>query len=290
MSRILELGDLTAPEVDALDRARTAVFVSISPIEEHGPHLPLCTDVVESEGVARGLARRMAAERPGWTMLFHPPIPVGTDVFAYPGSLSVRPRVLKALVRDLGLSLVRSGFRTIFLANHHGGPRHNFALDEAARSVSRKKGVRMVALGGRLMLDFYFRGGFREFHRRVGDDAATTEKLALDCHAGSSETSEMLALRPDLVRSGWESLPPVLIPIQKLRLDSSLREGAGLGYFGAPALSSRARGETYLEFVVERLLPDALRVLDGERLDERIPFKIRMALWALRVSLALGMG
>ncbi len=282
---LLELGDLTASELKSLDRARTAVFLTVSPIEEHGPHLPLATDIIESEGLARALAERLAVERPGWKFLFHPPIPVGADVFKYPGSLSVRPRILKALVKDVGRSLIASGFRTLFLSNHHGGPRHNFALDAAARSLSRR-GARAVSLGSRLMIDFYFRNGFRDFYRRLGDDSETVEKLALDCHAGSMETSEMMALRPELVRSGWESLPPVLVPFHKMRFDSSLTAGAGLGYFGMPAVSSRARGEAFLRHVVERLLPDALKTLDGEPLDDRLPFKIRLGLWAVRLSLA----
>lgn len=286
-SNILEFGDLTAKELSALDRTKTAIFLTVAPIEEHGPHLPLATDIIESEGVARALARRLVMERPEWTFLFHPRIPIGTDVYTYPGSLSVSPNVLRDLVRDLGFSLVSSGFRIIFLANHHAGPRHNFALEEAARIVSQHKGIRMVALATRLMIDFFFRDGLQEYQRWIGEDKRTTHTL--DHHAGSYETSEMLFFRPDLVHSEWKTLPPVLIPLGKMRLRSALLEAAGLGYFGTPAIASRGKGEAYVNFVVERLLPDALKVLAGEPLDNNLPLKIRLRLIILKVGLDLGL-
>ncbi len=283
---ILEMGELTARDVDALDRERTVVFITISPIEEHGPHLPLATDIIEAGGVARALARRLAGERPGWRFLFYPALPVGADCFIYPGSIEVRPRVVAALVHDIGLSFARSGFKKMLISSHHGGLRHNVALEAAARRIARKTGARVASLAGWLALDLYFRGGVAEYCRRAGDSDEAGKCLAVDCHAGAFETSEMLVLEPGLVRGGWETLPPVLVPLLRLRLSSARDEAAGLGYFGAPALASAARGRGYLDFIVERVLPDVRRILDGEPVERRLPWKMRAAIGLARLHLA----
>ena len=44
VSKVLRLEEMTMPELDALDRERTLIAIPISPLEAHGPHLPLGTD------------------------------------------------------------------------------------------------------------------------------------------------------------------------------------------------------------------------------------------------------
>ena len=284
MARILDLQDLTAPELGALDRERTCFFIAISPIEEHGPHLPLGTDVFEAEGVARRLAARLAVERPGWSLVFHPPIALGADCFRYPGSVSIPPRVIEDVVASIALGLAGAGFRRFLVSSHHGGPGHNLALERAARRVRRRTGGRasVLSLAGRTIVDLYFKGGLAAHHERMGDDEATRRTLAVDCHAGAFETSEMLALRPDLVRE-HAGLEPVLVPLERLTPGSALTAGRGQGYFGAPALATRERGERYLDLLVERALPDVRAFLDTGRA-EGLSLGWRLALRAMSLA------
>jgi len=51
-----QLEELTWPDLAGLDRARAVVFLPISPMEEHGPHLPVGTDFL----IARALCERTA--------------------------------------------------------------------------------------------------------------------------------------------------------------------------------------------------------------------------------------
>jgi creatinine amidohydrolase len=262
---VLELARMTAPEVAAIDRTTATVVLVVSPIEEHGPHLPLATDLIEAEGVARRLCDRAARDFPGETFLLYPPVPLGADGFEHPATVEIRPTTIRRVVEDIGLSLGRHGFRRIILASHHGGPRHNLALDAAARAVARRSSARVLSVAGRLIVDLYFGGGLAAFYERAGTAKADRPALDVDCHAGAFETAEMLALRPDLVRGGWRALEPVLVPLERLTPGSAAAAGRGLGYFGAPALASGELGERYLDFVVERLYPDFARFLRGER-------------------------
>src|ERR1035438_8364972 len=60
--------NLSGPAVAALDRARTLLLLPVSPIEEHGPHLPLGVDVWDAEYFSTHLANRYAEEEPGSTV------------------------------------------------------------------------------------------------------------------------------------------------------------------------------------------------------------------------------
>ena len=56
------------PAVDALDRARTLIVVTVSPLEEHGPHLPLGVDAFTARHFAQAIAERVVGGRPGWSV------------------------------------------------------------------------------------------------------------------------------------------------------------------------------------------------------------------------------
>jgi creatinine amidohydrolase len=262
---VLELGELLASDVAALDRARSCVVVAVSPIEQHGPHLPLATDIHESVALGRRLCERLLSEPAlsGWTYLLHPALPIGADVWTYPGSLDIPPATVARVVTDVGVALGRQGFSRVLLANNHGGPRHNLALDDAARAITRKTPARALSLAGPVMVDLLFEGGLDAFFAERGIAKEDRAAYRHDFHAGAFETAEMLALFPDKVRDGWQKLAPFQLPFAKMRRDSALAPGAK-GYFGAPALASREMGEAYVAFIIERLVPDMTRFLLGE--------------------------
>jgi creatinine amidohydrolase len=263
---LVELATLTAMDVKGLHRERTCLVLPISPIEEHGPHLPLNTDIVGAEGVARRLCAALSDRHPGWTFLFYPPIPIGSGCFTYPGSAEVRASAVRAVVEDVALSFAQHGFRRLILASHHGGPGHNVALETAARTIERRSRMQVLSLAGRLIVDLYFNGGLKAFYRELDIPLAQQQELDQDCHGGAFETSEMLTLRPDLVRDGWQTMPAHVVPLHTFGYGDVLHQHGHQGYFGAPAHASAELGEAYLSFLVGRLLPDAERFLAGRRI------------------------
>ncbi|HEV2245140.1 MAG TPA: creatininase family protein, partial [Terriglobia bacterium] len=102
---IFRLEELTYTQVEALDRARVAVLLSVSPLEEHGPHLPVGTDLLTSGAICANLAERIIEAKPGWTVLIGPSIPIGASAFDSAGTLLARARTVRNVTLDYGASL-----------------------------------------------------------------------------------------------------------------------------------------------------------------------------------------
>src|SRR5512145_2817926 len=102
---------MSTPALDALDRARTLVLLTVSPLEEHGPHLPLGVDAFAARHFAETLAERLVATRPGWTAVLAPTLHLGSFTFDSVGTIRIRQRVVRDAVVDYGASLARAGFR-----------------------------------------------------------------------------------------------------------------------------------------------------------------------------------
>jgi creatinine amidohydrolase len=290
------LEELSSPALDGLDRARTVVVLTVSPLEQHGPHLPLGVDAFTARHLAEAVGERLVAARPGWQVVLAPPLYLGSFAFESVGTVSVRQRTVRGVVTDYGESLARAGFRYILVSNGHGGPGHLVALEEAAATVSRRHGVMMASFTGYLAWEF-LRGRYREpLEVALGRPLSPEEREAFaeDAHAGWWETSLMLWLRPELVDGRYRDLPPARYPlVARLRPNYPLRDG-GQGYVGHPALADPAFAKATLEVLVA----EAMRVVDGlldGRLDparHRSPFfripVFRTDFWPVLGAVAAG--
>lgn len=261
-AQVLQLAELNTEEIADLDRDRTVVLIPAGVLEEHGPFLPSFTDGYQNEAWARDIADAIVA-RPGWTVLMFPMIPLGTgganDLALkpiFPGSYGVRAATLRAIFMDLATRLGEQSIRWVFIVHNHGSPDHNQALDDAADYFTEEFGGRMVNLTGLLPTE--------EMELPPAPQLTEAEQLenGYDIHAGMSETSRMLFLRPDLVDPGYTRAVP--------------RPGTGFrgltevgqtpnwpGYFGSPRLATAARGAQIYGRRLARYVEFALRVLDG---------------------------
>jgi creatinine amidohydrolase len=256
IAMILRLAELSFPRIEALDRERTVALFAVSPLEEHGPHLPVGTDLFHAEYFNEALAKRIVDAKPGWTAVIGPPVPIGASAFDKAGTLLVRARTVRNAALDYGGALARHGFRFIVVTNGHGGPRHIVALEEAAAAVSRRYGVRMLSVSGPILWNL-LRGHFTErLEPLLGRPLTAAEREALrgDAHGGLWETSLLMRVRPNLVDPAHRSLAPARFPlIDALRYNYPLRLGNQMGYIGSPAAATPEFGEA-----AERLLLDIL--------------------------------
>ena len=177
------LTELTRDEV----RRRAPEAIAVIPVgacEQHGPHLPLGTDLLVVDHIAGEVSVALCDEL---DVILAPSVAVGYSPHHVPigPTLTAGEDTLLAQLREMCDGLVRSGFRRIFLLNGHGGNAELVVV--VARSVGQKHRVRAGAGSYWVMAwDRLMESGAQERGRMPG-------------HAGSFETSLMLALRPDLV-------------------------------------------------------------------------------------------
>lgn len=272
--RLLE--EMSTPALDALDRNRTVIILTVSPLEQHGPHLPVGVDAFAARYLAEAIAERLVQSRAGWTTVLAPTLHMGSFTFHAVGTVTVRQRAVRDTLVDYGESLARAGFRFILVCNGHGGPGHLVALEEAAGIVSRRHGITMASLTGQLVWEFLRGRYLPEIEEALGRPLSEEERRALaeDAHGGLWETSFMLWLRPDLVEAGFRALPAAAYPIaHRLIPNYPLRNG-GLGYVGHPALADPAFARATTEVFLGRAMTLVDSLLDGRIRPEehRSPF------------------
>ena len=248
------MADMTCPEIERAAADGAAVLWALGVIEQHGPHLPLGTDVYIPSAVLR-LARRALAAR-GIPCLIAPPFYWGvnhvTGMFA--GSFVVRPETMLELLKDVFASLAKDGFRRVFCLSGHGDALHNRTLFEG---VIRARGIdaRMIAseaLARRLGLD--------PDNARIALAPPVASPRPpgphLDIHAGEWETSILLEATPAIVKSevlaGLTStkLGPQDLAAWRKGMDDARRVTPD-GYFGDPAAADAALGARLIELEAE---------------------------------------
>ena len=262
---VRRLEEMSTPALDALDRTRTVVVLSVSPLEEHGPHLPVGVDAFAARHFAEAIAERFVAARPGWTAILAPTLHLGSFTFDAPGTIRVRQRVVRDAVVDYGRSLARAGFRYVLVSNGHGGPTHLTALEEAAAIVSRRERIMMASFSGDLAWRFLRGQYLDQVEAALGRPLTPDERSAFgeDAHGGWWETSLMLMLRPDLVDERYRDLPPARYAlVERLVPNYPLRSG-GQGYVGHPALADPAFAKATLDVLIGEALRLVNDLIDG---------------------------
>lgn len=248
-----QLEDLTYDEVAALNRGRTVAILPVGAIEAHGPHLPLGTDVIIAQAMARAGARRL--EERGYAVLLLPPVVYTSAPFAagFAGTVSLRPETAADVVVDVAMALSGHGFPVLAIANAHLDPSHLGSMRRAAeRLVTTEKAPKVV---------------FPDLTRRPWAPRLTDEFKSGACHAGQFEASIVMAARPELVRD------PIRLGLQPnpISLSRAIREGkttfeeAGgpRAYFGDPAAASADEGRRTIA-VLGGILADAVVAAGGK--------------------------
>ena len=176
---------LTAHDTRALAARDPVVVLPLAATEQHGPHLPLSTDLDIGLGLLAAAFRALPADFPACAL---PAQSVGCsrEHARFPGTLSIEPELLAALIEKVGEALAANSVRRLVLANSHGGNRH--ALEEAALRLREQHGMLVVKAS-------WFR------FPRPDDVALPEAEWRHGLHGGAVETAMMLHLRPDLVRA-----------------------------------------------------------------------------------------
>jgi creatinine amidohydrolase len=216
-----DLSFLAWPDVAAA-ASQSVLAIPVGSTEQHGPHLPLSTDT----DIAVALTRRLAEVRSD--VMVAPALSYGSsgEHAGFPGTLSIGQAALEVLV----VELVRSAdaFAAVLLVSAHGGN-----VLPLGRAVDQ-----LISEGRRV--------------RMWGMPAAESA----DAHAGHTETSVLLAIRPEAVRTS-RAEAGVTAPLHQL-LPELRRHGVASvspnGVLGDPTDASGTEGLRLMSWWSERLL------------------------------------
>jgi creatinine amidohydrolase len=234
----IELDRLTWPEVRAeIEGGRDTVVVAFGATEQHGPHLPLATDALIGDHLARVVADRLDA-------FLAPTVRVGCSEhhLEFPGTLSISEETFHRVVADLVSSLARGGFRRVVLLPTHGG---NFRpLAAALEELGPVKGVEIRALTDLGALFAIAQLGVEEFGVPLSQGGL---------HAGEWETSMLMSIHPDLVHleRGEAGYTGDMEAAVGAIFGRGVHSVAANGVIGDPAQASAEHGQRYWDAVAK---------------------------------------
>lgn len=236
--------ELRAPQIAEVITPKSILIQPFGAIEQHGPHLPFNTDLVVADALSTAVVERYGNDLDLYLL---EPIPyTKSNEHAWsPGSIWMNPSTLLAVIDDLARSLAQLPARKLVFINGHGG--NSSLLSVALREVRLHHGLMTFLMHGSVPPD---QGG-----------PSTEEEHGMGIHAGLSETSLMLHLRPELVdmTSVRRNIPASLLGNEKVRFGGSVPFGwlsndfGPHGHIGDPTLASAERGEQQFRAAVEDL-------------------------------------
>src|SRR4030081_1097720 len=172
------------PDIAKQDAARWIAVLPLAATEQHGPHLPLRTDVLIAQAyLAR--VRDLLPENIPATFLPIEEIGISTEHTDYPGTLTLSAEAALKKWMALGEGAARAGVKKLVIVTSHGG--NSAAMTIVAQDLRAQYGLLAVTTAW----------------SRLGapEGLFTAEELRHGIHGGAVETSIMLARNKQHVRT-----------------------------------------------------------------------------------------
>jgi len=246
------LEEMTAQEVSETLRSVDTVLVPVGTLEQHGPHLPIGTDVFIPVEVARRVAEKM-------NVVVAPPVYYGnsSSMKHMKGVFSVTPESLASFLYDICRSLASQGFKKIVLLNGHSGNMQ--VIDFIGHKLREETGAKIVRIE-------WWTIAYEEIPKICGSPVS---------HADQGETSMLMACRPGLAQMDKAVKDETFTEkVQKLtdgkpknmqKVYVPFDTWTKTGLIGDATKASVEKGQKMLEVVVENIV----KFLKG--LDEVVP-------------------
>jgi creatinine amidohydrolase len=233
---ILWFDELSTKEAEKKAKVGSVIIVPIGTVEEHGEHLPLCTDSLQPEYIALEVAKKTGC-------LIAPPLRYGVcnSTRGFAGTISVTFQSLYSITRDILEELIRNNFTRILVMSGHAGQAHMTALKLAAQEIVWRHEKTNSKTKLRIMVcsdyDFAYELKGKYFSEKDG-------------HAGTIETSRVMAIRPELIKSkGKKSFPKM--PRFEIVADSEKYFPSGV--IGDPTAASEKKGKITNEYIIKEV-------------------------------------
>jgi len=246
--RSVYIEDLTWPEVQsAIGSGKTSAIIYTGSTEQNGPHMAIGKHNFIARWVAGAIAIKLGDALVYPTLPFAPtgdPV-TRTAHMRFPGSVSLTSLTYAAVVHDVALSALDAGFRNVFIMGDHGDGQD--VLASAAKTLDaqwKSKGARVFYIA-----DVYFREK-QQAHAYEASHGLPTH----DVHAGTDDTSELMALDP---QHRW------------IRTDKLARsigaETTRSGVDGDPTKASAALGDIFLQYKIDDAVNQIRQLARGDR-------------------------
>ena len=240
--------EFTWPEIKTAVAQNRVAVLPVGTTEQHGPHLPLVTDVLTATEMSRMAVERIPEEAVLLPSVYYS---FNEHHMDFPGTIAIAGETIVRYVTDIGTSLARHGFRKILIVNGHGS--NVPFLDIAARNITNgSEAIAAMASWWSLI------------PKEVITSLRESEFPGGMAHGCELETSVLLHLRPDLVQMDkaerdinfqsteffyWDLQNPSPVFFQEW-----FSRYSKTGTVGDPTKATAAKGEVFVNAVVDRLV------------------------------------
>ncbi len=239
----VQMSALTWPDAEALAQQDAIGLIPTGAIEQHGPALPLATDCLIAEELARRIADKL--DDP---VVVAPSLPGGlsTHHIAFPGTVTLPEEVFGGVLDAYVEAFERMGIRRIAIISGHGGNLNFLGRYEAAHAENGTD---------RLLIAHHDFNGYIEA-MFTGARSEGFEPPPTDVHAGGVETSQGLALFPALVREDFKDVGGYTADedgwMQRM-FEDGMKAVSPTGVLGDPSQATAAAGEAIFAHIADYL-------------------------------------
>lgn len=235
-------------EIQNAGEEKMPVLFPIGVIEEHGPHLPLGSDIYWSYCMCKMVKANL--QKMGKKSVIAPPYYWGVNYCTggFPGSFSLKPETMQQVLFEIFENLKSFGFSEVYCFSYHGDSHHVKAIVEAIKRANSELNIRAKLVLESMDLQLYGWQGNEEFllvsmpdyPMEWFEEQEPSEQGLLDIHAGAFETAVMnyfCSEQVDLDKAS--SLQSSSLNREGMRKwlegGESTKEVVPLGYAGNPA-------------------------------------------------------
>ncbi|MDA8793351.1 creatininase family protein [Bacteriovoracaceae bacterium] len=262
------------------------LVVYVNPIEYHGEHLPLTTDLLISRGIKNLFPKELRENFIDW-----PPIHLGVGPTGGPGSCETSYLELKRVLLKLSKTIIRLKVKRVLVMTFHGAPLHILAIEEFVK-VLRKNKVKAINPFILMLqkLTYFNPEEFNEIHKYVPmenekERNKLIKNIKFDFHGGMIEAGLVQYFNPELIQKPLNEVPSIpelnlnnwikvlenfIRPIsyklaEEIELINFVLQWGAIkpfpGYTGHPCLANNGLSEYFLNKVV---LPSYLEEINKE--------------------------
>ena len=224
--------DYTKTADEVVRESSDLAILPIGSTEQHGPHLPICTDIV----VATEISKKIALKTGGYLL---PTLPISTcyEHKGKKGSVWMRPTTLYNVIEDIVLCLKSQGFKRVAVVLGHGGI---FIATPVIRELNAMYDDLKVA-----KIDF-----LQFFQTKEMNEILESKD---NLHACEYETSLMLYFNEELVKKDKIKEADFIPDYPRDFLNyASLIKLSDTGVWGKASLGTKEKGEKIAKVLVDK--------------------------------------